>query len=99
MDGVATGTGLWDHPVLADDVPDAEVLAGDREGDVGGGAGRELEFLEAAELTDRSVETVVGGELDISILEKLGLGREKVGMCGGILTAERLPFQSWLRYS
>lgn len=99
MDGVATDTGLWDHPVLADDVPDAEILAGDREGDVGGGASRKLEFLEAAELADGGVETVVGRELDIPISEKLELGREKVGMCGGILTAEPLPFQSWFRYS
>lgn len=83
MYGVATDTGLWDHPVLADDVPDTKVLAGDREGDVGGGTGRELEFLKATKLADRGVETVVGRELEIPILEKLEFSRERGLVCMG----------------
>lgn len=70
MDGVSTSTGLRDHPVLADDVPDTEVFAGKGEGDVGGGPGCELEFLEAAKLADGCIEAIVGRELEIPIPEK-----------------------------
>lgn len=67
MDGVAPSAGLWDHPVLADDVPNTKILAGEGESDVRRGAGCELEFLEATELADGGIEAVVGGELEIPI--------------------------------
>lgn len=95
MDGVAASTGLRDHPVLADDVPDTEVLAGKGEGDISRSTGCELEFLEATELADRGIEAIVGREFEIPIPKKLELGRKKI--VENRLTAERLPFQSWFR--
>lgn len=95
VDSVAASASLRDHPVLADDVPNTEVLAGKGEGDVSGGAGCELEFLEAAELADGGIEAIVWRELEIPIPEKLELGRKKI--VENTLTAERLPFQSWFR--
>lgn len=77
MDGVAASAGLWDHPILADDVPDTKVLAREGESDVGGGAGCELEFLEATKLADGGIEAAIGGELEIPIPEKLELGRKE----------------------
>lgn len=65
VEGIAAGASLWNDPVLADNIPDTKILAGNLEGDIDGCAGCKLDFFEATELTDGGIEAAIRGEPNI----------------------------------